>query len=166
MHNLQYNLEESPTFVEGPSLVESPSLEMDGVFNITERKEGVVCKLYGCWREEEATAFVLAFKASIRNNYQFSKWSLVQDIAGWEMVSDEAIEILSELIAWSEEHGQVANAYICTGERDFAIFSSMYAQECISKIHYRNFRGIESGIVWLKNLGFNLMSDQSLAQVA
>lgn len=161
MHNLQYKFEEeSPTFVDGSSL------EMEGIFDITERKEGVVCKLYGCWREEEARAFASSFKASIRNNYQFTKWSLVQDISGWEMVSDEAIEILSELIAWSEEHGEVANAYICTGERDFAVFSSMYAQECISKIHYRNFRVIESGMVWLKNLGFNLMSEQSLPQVA
>ncbi len=155
MHNLQYKLEES-AIISG-----IPSLNMDGIFHITERKDGVICKFNGCWNKEDAMAFSLSFQECIKKNYQYKKWGLVKDISDWRQISDDAIIVLEDLISWSEEHGQVANAYIYQEELSFEVFSSMCAKELLSKIHYKKFNGFESGIVWLKKLGFNLTSEQT-----
>jgi len=156
MSNLQYKLEDKAIFSD------VPSLDMDGVFHIIERKGGVVCKFSGCWCKEKAMAFSSSFKECIKKNYQFKKWGVINDIDDWRQVSDEAIEILEDLISWAEEHGQMANVYICKGDRDFDIFSIMYAKESTSKIHYRTSPSFDSGIVWLNRLGLNLMSEQVL----
>jgi hypothetical protein len=156
MHNVQFKHQERPV------ISDTPSLDMDGVFHIIERKGGLVCKFYGCWNKENAIAFSLSFKECITKNYQFKKWGLVKDIGDWRQVSDEAVEVLEELISWAEEHGQVANAYIYEGELSFEVFSSMCAKELLSKVHYKKFNEIETGLVWLKNLGFNLINVHTL----
>ena len=138
------------------------SLEIDGVYRITKRKDGVVCKFYGSWNKENALAYSSAFKHCIENHYMDSQWSEVLDIAEWQFVSDDAIKILEELVSWAESNGQVANAYIYEGERCFDVFSTLAAKEYLSKIHYRKFPAIENSMLWLKKIGFNLANEPAV----
>jgi protein-tyrosine phosphatase len=82
-----------------------------GRFSVTPKGQVLLCEIQGAWNKEGSEQLIEDVKSQVQA-LAGKKWARVMDMQGWELVTPDAISLLTAFSDWEDQHGCVLRCFI------------------------------------------------------